>query len=187
MKATRRTLLVVLSLLLVAPEAVAQDAGVSAETESAKMIRILRGMSDLLSRARSFGFTVHELADEVEDGLRIQYSNTRSVVVRRPDRLASEALGDLFDRAFWYDGKSFTLLDREHNSYFQSQAPETIDALLDDIAERFQVVLPLGEILSEDIYKNLTQRIQIANYAGLHQVRGIRCHHFIFTQEALDW
>ncbi len=185
----KRTLLLFAcgALLVSGSRAGAQVGESQPEGPATKIDRILREMSGFLTSARSFGFTVHELVDEVEEGRRIQYANTRSVVVRRPDRIAGEAKGDLLNRAFWYDGKSFTLLDREYNSYFQGPAPDSIDSLLDRIAEQFEVVLPLGEMLSQDIYKTVTERILYAEYVGLHQVRGVDCHHLVFTQEDLDW
>ncbi len=175
------------ALLLLAPWAVAQEGEPQPDTESARIDRILRQMSDFLTSAQSFGFTAHELIDEVEEGQRIQYSNSRSMLVRRPDRIATEAYGDLVNRSVWYDGKSFTLLDREFNTYIQVPAPGSIDALLDQIEAQLEVVIPLGEVLSEDVYQALTPQIRQARYLGLHQVRGIECHHIIFTQQDLDW
>ncbi len=179
--------LIFIALLVLTPWASAQDGDDQPESEWARIDRILRQMSDFLISAQSFGFTAHELIDEVEEGQRIQYSNSRSVVVRRPDRAAGEAYGDLVNRSFWYDGASFTLLDREFNTYIQSPAPENIDALLDKIEESLEVVIPLGEMLSEDVYQALTPQIRQAAYLGLHQVRGIECHHLVFTQDDLDW
>ena len=177
------SILLIATVFLVVPMNGSQQVQDPPPSQSSRIGRALREMSDFLTSATSFGFTIHELADEVEDGLRIQYSNRRSIVVRRPDRIAGEAAGDLLNRAFWYDGKSFSLLDREHNSYFRTQAPGTIDALLDDLAKRFEVVLPLAELLSEDIYSTLTRHVDDARYMGLHQVRGVGCHHLVFTQE----
>ena len=174
-------------LLLLAPWTLAQEGEPQLDRESARIDGILRQMGDFLSSAQSFGFTAHELIDEVEEGQRIQYSNSRSMLVRRPDRIATEAYGDLVNRSVWYDGKSFTLLDREFNTYIQVPAPNSIDAVLDQIEEQLEVVIPLGEVLSEDVYQALTPQIRQAQYLGLHQVRGIECHHIIFTQDDLDW
>ena len=179
--------LVFVTLLLLAPRASAQDGNVQVESESTRIDRILRQMSDFLTSAQSFGFTAHEVIDEMEEGRRIQYSNSRSVVVRRPNHVATEAFGDLVNRSVWYDGKSFTLLDREFNTYIQVPAPDSIDAVLDEIEERLGIVVPLSEMLSENVYRVLTQQIRRASYLGLHQVRGIECHHLIFTQDDLDW
>ncbi len=179
--------LVFVTLLVLAPWAVAQNGDAQPESEWARIDRILLQMSDFLTSAQSFGFTAHELIDEVEDGQRIQYSNSRSMVVRRPNRIVAEAYGDLVNRSFWYNGESFTLLDREFNTFLQVPAPDTIDTLLDEIEEQLEVVIPLGEMLSEDIYQALTPRIRQATYLGLHQVRGIECHHLLFSQDDLDW
>ncbi len=174
------------ALLCLAPWTVAQEGDAQPDSESTKIDQILRQMSDFLASAQSFGFTAHELIDQVEEGQRIQYSNTRSMLVRRPNRIVTEAYGDLVNRSVWYDGKSFTLLDREFNSYIQAPAPDSIDALLDQLEAQLEVVVPLGEILSEDVYQTLKPQIRQARYLGLHQVQGIECHHIIFTQKDLD-
>jgi hypothetical protein len=181
-----RSTLVMAALLLLAPWVVAQEGEPQPDTESARIDSILRQMSDFLTSAQSFGFTAHELIDQVEEDQRIQYSNTRSMLVRRPNRIVTEAYGDLVNRSVWYDGKSFTLLDREFNSYIQAPAPDSIDALLDQLEAQLEVVVPLGEILSEDVYQTLKPQIRQARYLGLHQVQGIECHHIIFTQKDLD-
>jgi hypothetical protein len=174
-------------LLFLAPRALAQEGEPQPDTESARIDSILKQMSDFLTSAQSFGFTAHELIDQVEEDQRIQYSNSRSMLVRRPNRIFTEAYGDLVNRSVWYDGKSFTLLDHAFNSYIQSPAPASIDALLDEMEAQLEVVVPLGEMLSEDVYQALKLQIPQARYLGLHQVRGIECHHMIFTQKDLDW
>ena len=178
---------VFVTLFVLAPWASAQEDNDQPESEWARIDRILLQMSDFLTSAQSFGFTTHELIDEVEDGQRIQYSNSRSVVVRRPNRFVAEVYGDLVNRSLWYDSRRFTLLDREFNTFMQIPVPDTIDALLDEIEERMEVVVPLAEMLSEDVYQALTSQIRQATYLGLHQVRGIECHHLLFSQDDLDW
>jgi len=173
-------------LLFLAPRALAQEGEPQPDSESARIDSILKQMSDFLTSAQSFGFTAHELIDQVEEDQRIQYSNTRSMLVRRPNRIFTEAYGDLVNRSVWYDGKSFTLLDHAFNSYIQAPAPDSIDALLDQLEAQLEVVVPLGEILSEDVYQTLKPQIPQARYLGLHQVGGIECHHIIFTQKDLD-
>ena len=173
--------------LVISPWTLAQEGEPQPDSESARIDSILRQMSDFLTSALSFGFTAHELIDQVEEDQRIQYSNSRSMLVRRPNRIFTEAYGDLVNRSVWYDGKSFTLLDHAFNSYIQSPAPDSIDALLDEMEAQLEVVVPLGEMLSEDVYQALKPQIPQARYLGLHQVRGVECHHMIFTQKDLDW
>ncbi len=189
MKSSRQnpgSTLVLAALLLLAPRVLAQEGEPQPGSESDRIDSILKQMSGVLTSAQSFRFTAHELIDQVEEGQRIQYSNSRSMLVRRPNRIFTEAYGDLVNRSVWYDGKSFTLLDHEFNSYIQSPAPDSIDALLDEMEAQLEVVVPLGEMLSEDVYQALKHQIPQARYLGLHQVRGVECHHIIFTQKDLD-
>lgn len=60
------------ALLCLAPWTVAQEGDAQPDSESTKIDQILRQMSDFLASAQSFGFTAHELIDQVEEGQRIQ-------------------------------------------------------------------------------------------------------------------
>jgi hypothetical protein len=58
---------------------------------------------------------------------------------RAIDTKADQVLGDEMDRSVWYDGKTLSLLDKQHNVYAVNQAPDTIDAMLDYVAEELMI------------------------------------------------
>ena len=147
----------------------------------------LKKMSDLLGRTSSLGFTVEETYDELDGNQMLQFSNIRSVAVRRPDRIIADTSGDTVNRSAWFDGKRFSLLDKEHNVYGSSEFSGTIDQLLDRLDEQFEVVIPLGELISENLLAQLTERLRGASYVGLHKVGDARCHHLAFILDLLDF
>ena len=57
------------ALLFLAPWAVAQEGDAQPDSESNRIDQILRQMSDFLASTPSFGFTAHELIDQVEEGI----------------------------------------------------------------------------------------------------------------------
>ena len=64
-----------------------------------KAAEVLRATARYLAQAKSIGFSFQESFDEIDEtGLRVQYSNTRRVGLRRPDKLAAESRGDTVDR-----------------------------------------------------------------------------------------
>jgi hypothetical protein len=149
---------------------------------------ILREMGDFLPGVKTFGLKATETYDVVPDsGPRIQYSNTRAFVVRRPNRLAGKVQGDMVDRAVWYNGKTLSLLDKKHNVYGTLAVPDTIDATIDFLAEKYELVFPLADLFYTDADEGLLQRARWGAYAGLHHAAGVPCHHLVFSQELIDW
>ena len=90
----------------------------------------LKKMSDFLAKLPRFAFEAEETFDEIPDGeLRRQLTNIRRVAVERPNHAAADVNGDTLSRATWYDGKTVTVLDKEHNTYAVIEAPPTIGSL----------------------------------------------------------
>ena len=149
---------------------------------------ILRRMSDLLAESPSFAFKAEEIVDEVLDsGFKAELSHIRTIALRRPDGVVTNVDGDSAHRSAWFDGKTLTVLDRQHNRYAVLDANRDIDEMLDFVADEFDVVFPLADILHSDIYASLTAGAEYTSYLGIHQVEDIPCHHLAFANEWLEW
>ncbi len=123
----------------------------------------------------------------ISTGQKLMYTASSDVSVRRPDRFQVNLKGDLKNLRFWYDGKSITLLHRKENFYGVADSPSTIDDALEHVATRFGITAPLSDFALSDPYEAMMQNVQTGFYVGLHEVRGVRCHHLAFTQEDIDW
>lgn len=154
-----------------------------------KAEEVLRATARYLSQAKSIGFSFQESFDEIDEtGLRMQYSNTRRVGLRRPDKLAAESQGDTVDREFRYNGRRAVLLDKRHNAYaVLEEAPETVDGLLEHLADRFGLVMPLEDLLYSDVYESVMSTAERVAYLGIHNVGEFKCHHLAFAQDVIDW
>ena len=179
-------------LFLLAPLVVAQTGEENESTPprmDAQAREALRSMSDYLGAIQEFAMSVEETVDEfIDGGLRVQLSNVRKFGVRRPNRLAGDVQGDTDRRSVWYDGKTITLFDKVHNVYGVLEGvPETIDATLDHLAETYDLVLPVADLLYSNVFQAVRPGIRTGTYAGLHYVGSRKCHHLVFTHEAVDW
>lgn len=153
-----------------------------------KAEQCLRQSCSYLAGLQNFSFRVDEINEEMDDdGQKIQYANRRHVIVSRPNRLAAEATGDTANRQFVYDGKTVTLYDREHNVYGTDSAPDSMDAMLEDLNRKFGYTPPLADFFFSDPYKALTDDVQSGRYVGIGTVGDTRCHHLAFRQRAVDW
>jgi len=148
----------------------------------------VKKMSEFLAKVPRFALEAEETFDEMPDGQpRMELTNLRRIAVERPNHAAADATGDTLNRAAVYDGKTVTVLDKEHNAYAVIDAPGTIDTALDKLEDDYGVVLPLADILSRDPYADLMEGATYGRYLGIHQAAGVPCHHLVFSQETIEW
>ena len=177
-----------LALGLVAGRAFGQNAAPSTTPVEPKADEILRRMSKHLADARQFSFEARDMVDEILDsGQKLQFSSTRRIAVRRPDRVSAEIVGDLLNERVRYDGSALTVLDIQQNVYGVIKVPDNIDEMLDYVAQRLGITMPLADLLFSDSYGAVIGQVRLGQYVGLHDVQGVRCHHLAFRQEGLDW
>jgi hypothetical protein len=149
---------------------------------------LVRAMSDRLAGAQTLSLEADEVYDEVpEQNPRQQLTSRRAVMLRRPDRLAGDATGDAVHRSFYYDGRSFSALDKEQNVWASGTVPPTIDEALDWVFEQTGTVIPLADFLYADVYSRLMESVERGVYLGIHDVDGVPCHHLSFEQATIDW
>jgi hypothetical protein len=166
--------------------------GGSAQSEAPKIEpkaeQYLKAMSSYLAGLHTYSFQVEEFFDEVQgDSQKVQLGNQRHMSVSRPDKVFGETEGDTVNSQFYYDGKTVTVYDRGQKTYAIEKVPGTIDAMLDDLHERFDTDQPLADFLFADPYKQFTENVESGEYLGLHYVGKVKCHHLAFRQKALDW
>ena len=149
---------------------------------------VIQRWSQAAGRVTNFRLRVEDTIDQVLDtGQKVQYSHVRTATISRPNRLHMEVVGDLANVTIWKDEKTFTILDRDGNEYWQVSAPGTIDETMDMLLERYGVSMPLADLLTADVQKGLTNRVEAGAYLGLHHVGESKCHHLLFTQADIDW
>jgi|GEM_PF-219583 len=148
---------------------------------------VFRAACKYLADAPHFSVKVEIWEDVVLPiGQKIQTTKTLDVHEQRPNRLHIESQSPRFSRGFWYRDKTFTLLDRANNVYGVVEAPDTIDATIDAVEDRFGIELPLADVLVADPYKNMMDIATTADYLGKVKVMGVVCHHLAFTSPAMD-
>ena len=189
----KRHSLVVVAALALVPLALAQEPAAGPPAPPARSVepraeQELKKMGEFLAGLPHFALEAEETFDEIPDGqLRRQLTNVRRVAVERPNHVAADATGDTLNRASWYDGRTVTVLDKEHNVYATIEAPGTIDATFDKLADEYGVELPLADFLFADPYAVLMEGVTYGRYLGLHQAAGVACHHLAFSQDTIEW
>jgi hypothetical protein len=111
------------------------------------------------------------------------------VIVRRPDGLFVDRNSEKGHRVFRFDGRTrnVALLDVGKNLYAQAPAPPTVEETLDALHDMFNVTIPLADLAVDDVYDALNTQVRTGAYVGLHEVRGVKCHHVAYSNDTIDW
>ena len=184
---TRQGWIGVVALLALAGSAVGQMR-VPGDNIEPKARQIFTQMGTYLVGAKQFSFRARDMMDEVLDsGMKIQLGSTKRIVVRRPDRITAQLMGDGLNERIWYDGRTLSIHNRDENTYAVLEVPNNIDEMIDYVARTFGVVMPLADLLFSDVHESTLRDVWFGFYVGLHDVLGVPCHHLAFRQNAVDW
>ena len=145
--------------------------------------QVLQKMCGFLKSQEQFTYKAEITDDQVYQGGKLQYAIDTENFVRRPDRLRVNAEGDLVNKQFFFDGKTVTLYDKDHNVYGVLNVPSDIESALDKAHKDFGVRVALTDLASPQLCELLKKSIKHSLYVGLHKVRGVPCHHLSFEGE----
>ena len=183
---TRTILLISLMLCAWAASARAQQASPPALDPTAD--KIFAGTCQVLESANAFSFHADVMYDQVlPSAVKVQYSGAMDYLVQRPGDLAIVYRSDLGGKDLWYGNSSLTLFDPKYNVYATIEVPPTIDAMLDEVAAKQDLRMPLSDLA----YSNPCQRPKkiavYSGYLGVNNVNGVPCDHLAFSSAADDF
>jgi hypothetical protein len=185
---TRLAALAVTALFAIASSAADPPPGAAAPAIDPKADAALKRMGEHLAAAKRFTLASHSMIDQtLDNGQKVQVARNQKVAVRRPDGITAVITGDTDDLQFWYDGKRVTMLNVRNNAYGVADAPATLDATFDMLAEKYGLVFPLVDLLFADPYKALIEKVRSGQHLGSGYVFDVKCHHLAFRQEGVDW
>ena len=148
---------------------------------------LLRQMSKELSNAGTYRFHAEINFDDVlKSGQKLQYAGAADVRVKHPDGIFVDYRDDLSAKRFWYDGKTGTLLDVFHDVYSTADLPGDIDAAVDQLKERYGLALPLGDLISSDVFAVIDGHALAWGYIGVNDVEGTAAHHIAIVGDNAD-
>jgi hypothetical protein len=158
------------------------------EASQVSVDAILKAMTDTLTGAKSITTHVEKTFDDIlTTGQKVQYSGAIDIALRRPDRLYVSYGDDFASREIWFDGNQFMLQDHMARVHGHLPAAGTVDATLDEVAEKYNVVMPLAGLLDDDVQQKIDENLRDGLYIGLSDVEGIPAHHILFSSANADW
>ncbi len=151
-------------------------------------LQILQKMCDFLKSQQQFTYKAEVADDQVYyGGKKLQYEIDLEIFVKRPDRLRVNAEGDRVDKQFYFDGKTITLYDKDHNVYGTLEVPPDLESALDKAHKEFGVRVSLSDLASPKLWELVKSHIKHSLYVGESRIRGVLCHHLSFDGENVQW
>jgi hypothetical protein len=177
-----------LTLVLMSAPGRAQETRAANPDIEEKAMAVLQQMATFLSQAQRFSVTIDAGFDAVqESGQKIEFGETRQVVVRRPDHFRVDATKrDGAQSAVLFDGKDLTVSHVQEKVYATAAKPGSVDEALAYFVNDLGMRLPLAELLNSHLDKVLLEKVRVADYVEASSIAGVSCDHLAFRGDEAD-
>jgi len=183
-----------LALLLVAGPAHAQQSapGKKARPVSESQVQaraILTRMAEYLAGAKAFSVSLRGGYDAVQkSGQKIEFGETRKLVVSRPDRLRVDTEESDGDKSLTvFTGKEITLFNLTDNAYATAPQPPGLDNAIVHYVRDLGLRLPLAMMLVSQLPAEFEQRVRSVDYVEKTSLYGAPAHHLAVRTDSVDF
>ena len=150
--------------------------------------KIVAEMCAYLTSLNAFSYRADVTDDQVyTGGKKLQFGFTTETFVQRPDKLRVNAAGDLFDKAFIFDGKTLTLFDADQKVYASTPVTGDIEEALAKASRDLRFRLPLGDLNSPKLCEHMGKGQGHALYVGPSKVGGVATEHLAFDRPDMQY
>ena len=184
----RHTALALTVGVLLAP-ACSRDPQPGTPAAAAEGERLMRQMSDTLVSASRFTFATAESLEHPDRSTGRVLHFTRTVTVRRPDAMFFEVDGTgdtAIDVSAFYDGRTVSLRNNAHGLWAETTVPGTLDEMLDDVARRYSLPVPIADVIYSLPYDAFIGRDTKGGFVGRETIDGIECAHLGYADDLVD-
>jgi hypothetical protein len=145
-------------------------------------------MSGYLSGLKSLRVDATSVDEKfTAEGHKVQEIQDSRVALQRPGELRVDRVSPVGHATLIYDGKHFSVYNKDRNVYATAPAPPQLDAAIDDARDRLRLDAPAGDLLVSDPYSSLTEGTIEGRYIGLEPIDGVMAHHIDVTKKDTDW
>ena len=141
----------------------------------------------VLGSADAFSFHAEVLFDQVlPHAVKIQFAGAIDLALQRPDEMVIDYHSDHGAKELWYQKSTLTLFDPQRLMYATLNVPDSIDAMLDQIAETYHLWFPLSNFAYSDACARIKNQIIFGTYVGVNDVNGTATDHIAFSSKTID-
>jgi hypothetical protein len=159
-----------------------------ATAEEGAAEKILKGMSDYVSRQENLSLKYDADVEVVTPSVeKIQFSASGDVTLSRPNKFRVSRIGGYADVELVADGATVTVHDRDGNRFAQVPGVGSFDQVVDRLRTETQLELPGADLLLSKPYEELIAGVIEAKHIGRGVVEGVECEHLAFRNLDTDW
>lgn len=148
----------------------------------------LKAMSDYLSQQKAIVLDYDATLELVTaDEQKIGLASSGNIALSRPDKIRATRANGFTNVELVFDGKTLSVLGKNANVFLQKEIPGTIDNLIDELRDKYQIPLPAADLLSSDPEKPLMDGVTNIKDLGSGFIGGKECDHFAFRAPEVDW
>lgn len=149
---------------------------------------VAKRMADFLSQLQRFSVTADIGFDAVQDdGQKIEFGETRKILVDRPIRLrVEETKRDGSTSELIFDGNTILLYYAQDNVYATTDRPGTLDDAVSYFVNDLGMRLPLSQLLNSKLAANLPEQVLSAAYVEKSSIAGVPCDHIALRGAEAD-
>ncbi|MQR01005.1 DUF2092 domain-containing protein [Glaciimonas soli] len=167
---------------------VAQEAP-AAPAIDPNVIKALDNMGEYLRTLNTFEIRTASVTDALlGDDQTAQYGSTAILKVHRPNQLQADTTNDRGDhKLLYYNGRTTTVYGPDTKFYATVQAPPTLKDLVQVLAQKYGIEVPLTDLFYWGTEKISTSDIKSADYLGEALVDGHSTSHYAIREKDIDW
>ena len=150
--------------------------------------RILKTMSDFIAMQPNVSITFDADIEVITpDVQKIQFTNSGTVLMSRPDKLRATRTGGYSDVELFFDGRTATFVSKDDKVYTRLETPGSIDQLIGRLRNEFSLTAPGADLLLSNVFDDLMEGAIDAKHIGLGVIDGVECEHLAFRTLEVDW
>ncbi len=157
-------------------------------TDSAEAKKLLKAMTDYLAAQNALSFAYDSNFQVVTNAdQKLGLASSGTVILSRPDKVHTTRSGGFVDTEALFDGKTLTLLGKNLNKYTQVEIPGTVDHLIDELKDKYNLPLPAADLLMTGAYDELMQGVYDSKDLGSGVINGVECDSLAFRKDDVDF
>lgn len=150
--------------------------------------KILKAMTSYVASQKTLSFTYDADIEVITSELqKIQFVGSGQVQLSRPDKLHATRTGGYTDVELAFDGKTVSVNDKAGHTFAQTDAPGSVDQLIDLLRDKYSVAAPGADLLYSNAFDVLTEDVVSAKHIGRGVIDGVECEHLAFRDVDTDW
>ena len=173
----------------VSTEPVATEQGATGQDATAQNAKaLLLAMSNYLAAQKAISFSYDSIFEVVSnDHQKFQIATSGTIDLSRPDKIRTTRKSGFAETEMVFDGKTLSFFGKGKNAYIQTEAPGTIDTLIDQLRDKFHRQLPGADFLTSNVYGALMTDVTDVKDLGSGVIGGKECDHLAFRAKDTDW